>query len=135
MQARLEFDKETYEKELLQIEELKRQNLIIIFTISGILVLLITTFILYRAYATNKKSTAIIKAQNDEKTILIKEIHHRVKNNLSVISGILDLQKRNIKDEKMLDIFKDAKNRINSMALVHISLYEQEDLTTINSQV
>lgn len=135
MQARLEFDKESYEKELLQIEELKRQNLIIIFTISGILVLLITTFILYRAYATNKKSTAIIKAQNDEKTILIKEIHHRVKNNLSVISGILDLQKRNIKDEKMLDIFKDAKNRINSMALVHISLYEQEDLTTINSQV
>ncbi|MFY8021267.1 MAG: sensor histidine kinase [Bacteroidia bacterium] len=135
MQARLEFEKETYEKELLQKESLKRQNLIILFTISGIVVLLIITFILYRAYLLNKRSTAIIKAQNDEKTILIKEIHHRVKNNLSVISGILDLQKRSIKDEKMLDVFKDAKSRINSMALVHINLYEQEDLTTINSQV
>lgn len=135
MQARLEFEKETYEKELLQKESLKRQNLIILFTISGIVVLLIITFILYRAYVLNKRSTAIIKAQNDEKTILIKEIHHRVKNNLSVISGILDLQKRNIKDEKMLDVFKDAKSRINSMALVHINLYEQDDLTTINSQV
>lgn len=134
MQAKLEFDKETYEKEVIQIESMKRQNLIIIFTISGIIVLLIITFVLYRAYSTNKKSTAIIKAQNDEKTILIKEIHHRVKNNLSVISGILDLQKRSIKDEKMLEIFKDAKSRINSMALVHINLYEQEDLTTINCQ-
>jgi two-component sensor histidine kinase len=135
MQAKLEFDKETYEKEVIQVESMKRQKLIILFTISGIVVLLIITFILYRAYVLNKKSTAIIKAQNDEKTILIKEIHHRVKNNLSVISGILDLQKRSIKDEKMLEIFKDAKGRINSMALVHINLYEQEDLTTINSQV
>ncbi len=134
MQAKLEFDKETYEKEVLQVESMKRQNLIILFTISGIVVLLIITFVLYRAYSINKKSTAIIKAQNDEKTILIKEIHHRVKNNLSVISGILDLQKRSIKDEKMLEIFKDAKSRINSMALVHINLYEQEDLTTINCQ-
>jgi len=67
--------------------------------------------------------------------MLIKEIHHRVKNNLTVISSILDLQKRNIKDEQMLDIFKDAKSRINSMALVHKNLYEQDNFTTINTQI
>jgi two-component sensor histidine kinase len=66
--------------------------------------------------------------------MLIKEIHHRVKNNLTVISSILDLQKRNIKDEQMLEVFKDAKSRINSMALVHKNLYEQDNFATIDTQ-
>lgn len=134
MQAKLESDKESYEKELIQKEEIKRQNLINRFTLGVIILLLIIIIIFYISFNNNKKKTAIIKAQNDEKTILIKEIHHRVKNNLSVISGILDLQKRNVNDELMLSIFKDAKARINSMALVHKSLYEQDDFAVINSQ-
>ncbi len=134
MQAKLESDKESYEKELIQKEEIKRQNLINRFTLGVIILLLIIIIIFYISIKNNKKKTAIIKAQNDEKTILIKEIHHRVKNNLSVISGILDLQKRNISDEQMLSIFKDAKARINSMALVHKSLYEQDDFAVINLQ-
>lgn len=134
MQAKLEFDKEAYEKELIQKEEIKRQSVIQKFTFSTIILLLVIIGLVYRAFLNYKKSASIIKAQNDEKTILIKEIHHRVKNNLSVISGILDLQKRNIKDEQMLEVFKDAKSRINSMALVHKNLYEQDDFSTINAQ-
>jgi len=135
MQAKLEFDKASYEKELIQKEENKRQKVIQKFTLATIIMLLVIIILVYRAYLNYKKSTDIIKTQNDEKTILIKEIHHRVKNNLSVISGILDLQKRNIKDEQMLEVFKDAKSRINSMALVHKNLYEQDDFSTINTQI
>jgi len=135
MQAKLEFDKENYQKEIIQQENDKRQKLILYFTFSSLIFLLIILFLIYRAYLINKKSVAIISIQNQEKTMLIKEIHHRVKNNLTVISSILDLQKRNIKDEQMLDIFKDAKSRINSMALVHKNLYEQDNFTTINTQI
>ena len=62
------------------------------------------------------------------KTVLLKEIHHRVKNNLQVISSILDIQQRTLNDEKLMQAFIDAKSRISSMALVHQNLYEKENV-------
>ena len=67
-----------------------------------------------------------------EKEILLKEIHHRVKNNLAVICSLLYLQENNIKDETCKQVFKNSRNRIKSMALVHEKLYQYEDLTQIN---
>ena len=88
--------------------------------------LVIIVVLIYRAYINNKKANAFISQQNDEKALLLKEIHHRVKNNLSIISSILDLQQREIKDENLKSVFKDAQLRVNSMALVHRSLYEED---------
>ncbi len=127
MQAKLEYDKELFQTEFRQQEEMKRQKLIKNYSLLAIGLLLVIVFLIYRAYLNNKKTSFIISKQNDEKTMLLKEIHHRVKNNLSVVSGILDLQQRDIKDARMLEIFKDAKSRITSIALVHKNLYEHEN--------
>lgn len=67
-----------------------------------------------------------------EKEVLIKEVHHRVKNNMAVISGLLQLQSSYFKDKETREAFKDAQNRIKGMALIHEMLYQTESLTHIN---
>lgn len=67
-----------------------------------------------------------------EKEILLKEIHHRVKNNLQVISSILNLQSSFIQDKKMLDVLQESRNRIRSMAIIHEDLYRTANFASIN---
>jgi PAS domain S-box-containing protein len=71
----------------------------------------------------------------EEKDTLLKEIHHRVKNNMQIISSLLTLQAASLKDKKVSDIFVQCKLRIQSMALVHEKLYQTEDLANINLRV
>ncbi|MGZ3863725.1 MAG: PAS domain-containing protein, partial [Bacteroidia bacterium] len=73
----------------------------------------------------------ILKSLN-EKEILLKEVHHRVKNNLQVISSILNLQTAYLKDKPTINILKECQNRIKTMAFIHESLYQNKDFSQIN---
>jgi len=68
----------------------------------------------------------------DEKMILLKEVHHRVKNNLQIINSLLNLQSRYISDEKTLAAIRESQNRIRAMSMVHEKLYQTEDISDID---
>jgi PAS domain S-box-containing protein len=78
------------------------------------------------------KAEENIKQQLAEKEVLLKEVHHRVKNNMQVIISILNLQASFVKDKKFLNILQDSQSRIKTMSLIHEKLYQTKDLTNIN---
>jgi len=79
-----------------------------------------------------KQAESKIAASLKEKEILLKEIHHRVKNNLSIVSGLLQMQARRTQNAQADAILRDSQNRIASIALVHEKLYRAEDLANID---
>jgi two-component sensor histidine kinase/predicted hydrocarbon binding protein len=79
-----------------------------------------------------KKAEEKIKTSLKEKETLLKEVHHRVKNNLQIISSLLNLQTNYLNDSESIELFQETKNRIKTLALVHEKLYKSEDVEYVN---
>ena len=90
-----------------------------------------TVLSIARDITEHKKAEGQIQRDLKEKETLLRELYHRTKNNMQVISSLLTLQSSYIKDEKVLKYFQDVQNRIYSMSLVHQKLYQSQDLSNI----
>ncbi len=82
-------------------------------------------------YRKTRMQNAVISKALKEKDTLLREIHHRVKNNLQFISSLLNLQARHVEDPRALDVLKEGQNRVKSMALIHQNLYQKENIASI----
>ena len=82
--------------------------------------------------ATIHEREEMLKNSVKEKEMLLREIHHRVKNNMQIISSLLNLQSEYIKESEYLEMFNESRNRIKSMAIIHEQLYQSTDLANID---
>jgi len=78
------------------------------------------------------KTNEMLEQGIDEKELLLREVHHRVKNNLTIISSFLNLQSYQTDDKMAIEMLSESKNRVHSMALVHENLYQNDNLTSID---
>ena len=146
---KIEVEYETIEKnkllakqkfELLSIEKAKEKETFIKNVIFGVsILLLVGLFIFYKnAKKLSKQKDEInnknldLKVTLKQNEVLLKEVHHRVKNNLTILSGLFYLQEKETKNKEDENFLKECQNRINSMAMVHQKLYQTGDMSKIN---
>ncbi len=104
-----------------------------IWLMMGIAVLLLAGLLLYyRSFQLKKKLAKELAAKNEKIGTLIKELHHRVKNNLQVVSGLLSLQSNRTEDEMARVAMQEGRSRINAMAMIHQKLYMDTDLSAVD---
>jgi two-component system, sensor histidine kinase PdtaS len=127
--SQLENEKRLRNAEAAKLTDERRLRLTLLIGLG--MALLMGSLILH-LYNRQKRKNSIIEKQSGELQTLMKEIHHRVKNNLQVVSSLLNLQSRYIKDEEAVEAVKDSRNRVLSMALIHQSLYQEDDLKAMN---
>lgn len=126
------------EKKLLEIEiKNDKQKDIWLFTIFLTIVTCLIFIIVFVSIGNrkNKKINKVLNLSMDEKEILFKEVHHRVKNNFQIISSLLNLQQGVEQDSRSKKVLMDAQGRIQSMSLVHEMLYRRNEVKTIDFSV
>lgn len=138
MQAK--FDVEKNQQKVKEIELQKKiddetnakKQLLLVVVIVVILISLIFTIILFRnkqkVNSLLEQKNAAIQANLEQKEMMMSEIHHRVKNNLQMVSSILDLQARDLTDEKSIQVIEDSLSRINAISLIHQRLYQSDNI-------
>ncbi|MGB3144065.1 MAG: histidine kinase dimerization/phosphoacceptor domain -containing protein [Maribacter sp.] len=108
-------------------EQRNFQTLLIVIAV----LLLILLLLAYKAIRNKFRINSLLQKQNKEKEFLLKEIHHRVKNNLEIVSSLLSLQSAQINDPNVLNAMQDSQHRVQSMSMIHKKLYLGENLATI----
>jgi two-component sensor histidine kinase len=123
---------------LFEQANLKQATLVKNLTIGGIVAALIIAGLLYRQSNLRKKNNAVITRKNEqlqhflaEKEWLLKEIHHRVKNNLQIVMSLLNSQSAYINNEPALTAIHDSQHRVHAMSLIHQKLYSSENVSSI----
>ncbi len=140
------------EKELINAEnenkslsnEIDKRNLIYLVIILALIFVVLTVFLFFTRKDLNKskKHKVVLTAQNEElkrtliskeeKEILLKEVHHRVKNNLQIINSLIRLQSDYMNQDNFREKLKETENRVRSMALIHEKLYKSDNLSSLS---
>lgn len=147
MEIQKKYDEETSKREIAElsvknaeIEQMAKRRTFINYGLwAAVLIFLLIVVMLYRLYRAKQDANLMLWEKNkvvehslEEKDVLLREIHHRVQNNLQFVSSLLNLQSRRVDDEKTLEVLKSCKQRIQSMALIHQKLYQEESLSGIS---
>lgn len=133
----------------LQESKLSKAVLLKNIGFGSMVLFLIIIILLFIGYRIKQKTNSILESQKDEinhknailqklvveKEWLLKEIHHRVKNNLQIVMSLLNTQSYHLKDTVAMDAIRESQNRIHSMSLIHKKLYQSESVTSINMAV
>lgn len=116
----------------LQQAEIEKREMLIAGLLFGILLFIVLAVIIYRQYKSKQKQTIELAAKNNKVETLIRELHHRVKNNMQTISSILSLQSYGVQDEKAKAALQESKSRVEAMSIIHQKLYLDDDIRDIN---
>lgn len=114
-----------------QMNELSQQRRVQWLGAGLVVLLAVFLFFGYRSYRNRTKTNKLLAAKNAENELLLKEIHHRVKNNLEVVSGLLALQSAQIDDPNTKEAMQESQNRVQSIGIVHQKLYQGTNLGSI----
>jgi two-component sensor histidine kinase len=131
---------------LIQKGNLEKASLIRNIMFAGFVILLASIYFLYRAYKSKQKNNLMLKTQQDqiresnvslknaihEKEWLLREIHHRVKNNLHMVVGLLASQTEYLQGSEAIDANLESQRRVESMSMIHDKLYQSENLSMID---
>lgn len=126
-------NKDAEKRLAVYLEKENRQRVIIIVAFLLILILAGFSFYINKKMKQLKLKSKIISEQNEERKILLKEIHHRVKNNFQIVGSLLRLQSYTLQNEEAIQSFEESINRINAMSLVHDIIYKQDRFDRIQA--
>lgn len=134
MQARFEVK----EIKLKQQAEQENHQLQLIILLAIIFIVVVVSVLLFFLFRNKKRINALLEqkylmtqANLEQKEFMMAEVHHRVKNNLQIISAILDLQSRELKDPESIQLIDASMNRINAISMIHQKLYQSENIRAV----
>ncbi len=131
-QIQTEFDVADKENTIeLQGIQIKKQQVIQTLGMVVIVLLILYLLLIFKSVRTNRRNNEKLRVQNEEKEFLLKEIHHRVKNNLEIVSSLLALQADQILDPKVKSAMIKSQQRVHSMSMIHQRLYQGKSLSHI----
>jgi two-component sensor histidine kinase len=125
---------ETEQKETTiaaQERQISQQQLVQWLGAGLVALLAVFLLLLYRSYRLRSQANLLLAAKNAENELLLKEVHHRVKNNLGVVSGLLALQSAQMEDQQVKEVMRESQNRVQSIGIVHQKLYQGTNLGVI----
>jgi two-component system, sensor histidine kinase PdtaS len=128
-EAQLALEKKENELKSVRISN-KNQQLIFLGIALGLALLL--SFVYFLNYRNKKQHAVALEQKNSQIETLIRELHHRVKNNLQVVSGLLSLQSSRLEDDKARQAMEEGRTRVDAMAMIHQKLYMDKDLAAVD---